>query len=126
MAGTAPDYANARWPGSDGLRVPQEMAPATFGVTKEVDINVGAATAITLNPSQLRAPYIYVSNAAAAAAISWPAVCPGLVFTVSNQSGQTVTFKVLGKTGIAVATAKHAILAMDNTAGDIVRVTADT
>ena len=102
------------------------MAPATLAVTKEVDIAVGAATTINLNPDQLRATYYAFTAASGAANIVWPAVCPGVVFTVYNNSGSTLTFLVKGKTGIAVATAKHAILAMDKASGDIVRVTADT
>jgi hypothetical protein len=129
MAGTPPDYDNVRWPGADGLRVPQEMAPATLAITKEVDINIGtqgSSNVVNLNANQLRATYYYLTNASGAATINFPVVLPGVVFTVSNQSGQTVTLLVKGKTGVAVASTKHAILAMDTTAGDIVRVTADT
>lgn len=130
MAGNPPDYNNYRWGGPQGGRIPQEMFPATFAITKEMDINVGGAgstNTINLDPSQQRASYYYVSNAGSGATtINWPAVLPGVVFTVFNSSGQNCIFKVKGLTGITVATAKHAILAMDKTAGDIVRVTADT
>lgn len=130
MAGTPPDYDNQRWGGPSGGRIPQEMFPATFAITKEVDINVGGAgttNSINLDPSQLRASYYTVTNAGSGATtINWPAVLPGIVFTVYNNSGQNVIFKVTGKTGITVATSKHAILAMDKVAADILRVTADT
>jgi len=130
MAGTPPDYDNVRWPGADGLRVPQEMAPATLAITKEIDINVGGAgttNTVNLTPDQLRAPYYTVTNAGSGATtINWPAVLPGIVFTVYNNSGQACTFKVTAKTGISVANAKRAILAMDKVSGDITRVTADT
>jgi hypothetical protein len=105
------------------------MAPATLAITKEVDINIGtqgSSNVVNLNANQLRATYYYLTNASGAATINFPVVLPGVVFTVSNQSGQTVTLLVKGKTGVAVASTKHAILAMDTTAGDIVRVTADT
>ena len=46
------------------------------------------------------------------------------VYIVRNNSGQTITIKVAGQTGVAVATAKTAILMSNGT--DIVRVTADT
>jgi len=129
MAGSPPDYDNVRMGGPDGIRIPQEMGKCTFGIQEEVDINVGTlgvANVVTLQANQLRPSYMYVTNASAAATIKWPAVLPGLVFTVSNQSGEAVTFMVTGETGVQVASTKHAILAMDNTAGDIVRVTADT
>lgn len=126
MAGNPPDYDNIRWGGPDGMRVPQEMGKCTLEVTKEVDITPGATATINLTPDQLRASYYYIKTANGATSIVWPAVLPGVVFTVNNQSGQAITFLVTGKTGIVVASTKKAILAMDNTSGDIVRVTADT
>lgn len=130
MAGTPPNYDNARWPASGGLRIPQEMAPATLALTHEVDINVGGAgttNTVNLTPNQLRASYYAVTNAGSGATtINWPAVLPGVVFTVWNNSGQACTFKVTGKTGISVANGKRAILAMDSVLADIARVTADT
>jgi len=129
MAGTPPDYDNVRWAGPDGLRVPLEMGKATLAVTQEQDINVGTqgtANVVTLQSSQLRATVYYVTNASGAASLVWPAVLPGVQFTINNQSGQALTAKVTGKTGIVVASTKKAILAMDATSGDIVRVTADT
>lgn len=128
--GTGPDFDNVRWPGADGLRVPQEMAPATIAVTKEVDINIGGAgttNTVNLTPNQIRATYIALTNAGSGATtVNWPAVLPGVVFTVWNNSGQAATFKVTGKTGISVANGKRAILAMDTVLADIARVTADT
>lgn len=130
MGGNAPDYVNEREGGVKGLRVAQEMAPATYAVTKEVPINIGGAgstNTVNLLPNQLRATYYNVTNAGSGATtVTWPAVCPGVVFTVFNNSGQACTFKVTGKTGVSVANSKRAILAMDNILGDIARVTADT
>jgi hypothetical protein len=133
MGGNPPDYDNQRYGGPSsggGIRYPQEAGPGTFALDKETDINVGGAgttNSITLTLNQTRSSYYYVSNAGSGATtINWPAVLPGVVFTVFNSSGQACTFKVAGQTGVSVANAKHAILAMDKTAGDIVRVTADT
>lgn len=132
MAGLPPDYDNQRWGGPKGVRIPQEVFPATMSVDKETDINVGGAgttNTINLDPSQLRSSYYTVKNAGSGATtIQWPAVLPGLVFTVFNTSGQACTFKVIGATGVSVATAKRAILVHDNslTTPDIARVTADT
>lgn len=123
-----PAYANVRWPGSGGLRIPQEMAPATMAVDHEIDINVGtqgSSNVVTVTSNQVRAKYYSITNASGAATINWPVVFPGVVFAVSNQSGQAVTFKVAGKTGIVVASTKRAFLAMDSVAGDIVRMTPD-
>jgi hypothetical protein len=128
--GTAPDYDNERMGGPDGIRIPQEMGKCTFAVTKEVDINIGGAgstNTINLTPDQLRASYIALTNAGSGATtVNWPAVLPGVVFTVWNNSGQAATFKVTGKTGISVANGKRAILAMDSVLADIARVTPDT
>ena len=130
MAGTPPDYSNIRWGGPKGGRIPQEIFPATFLMKKETDINVGGAgttNSINLDPSQTQSSYYTVTNAGSGATtINWPGVFPGINFTVFNNSGQNVTFKVTGKTGITVATGKRAILVMDSVAGDIARVTADT
>ena len=130
MAGNPPDYDNQRWGGPKGVRIPQEAFPATMALTKETDLNVGGAgttNTITLDPTQIRSSYYTVTNAGSGATtVVWPAVLPGIVFTVYNNSGQSATFKVTGKTGITVATAKMAILTMDSASGDIKRVTADT
>src|SRR5208283_829247 len=130
MAGTPPDYSNIRWGGPKGGLIPQEIFPATFLMKKETDINVGGAgttNSITLDPSQTSSSYYTVTNAGSGATtIIWPGLFQGAFFVVYNNSGQNVTFKVVGKTGITVATGKKAILVMDLVAGDIQRVTADT
>ena len=132
MAGNPPYYDNYRWGGPGGLRFPQEAYPGTIAMVKETDIDVGGAgttNSITLNLSQTRSSYYNVTDGGSGATtIIWPAVLPGLVFTVFNNTGaaQTCTFKVSGGTGIAVADGKRAILVMDGLSGDIARVTADT
>lgn len=130
MPANPPYYDNVRWGGPGGVRIPQEAFPGTMALVKETDINVGGAgttNSITLNLSQTRSSYYTVTNAGSGATtINWPAVLPGLVFTVYNNSGQACTFKVTGLTGISVANGKMAMLVMDSVAGDILRVTADT
>ena len=130
MAGTPPDYDNYRWGGPKGVRIPQEVFPATMAVKKEVDINVGgtgAANTIALDPSQQQASYYTVSNAGSAGTtITWPVVVPGLVFTVFNNTAHATTWMVVGKTGVGVAAGTRAILVSDATLGDIARVTANT
>ena len=132
MAGSAPYYDNIRWGGPQGVRIPQEAFPATMALVKEIDIDVGGTgttNTITLSLNQTRASYYNITDGGSGATtITWPAVLPGLVFTVFNNTGaaQTCTFKVSGGTGIAVADGKRAILVMDGLSGDIARVTADT
>lgn len=135
MAGSAPWYSNLRWGGvKTGVRIPQEAfatdGSSTMEMSQEVDINVGGAgttNSINLTLNQTRASYYTLTNAGSGATtVNWPAVLPGLVFTVYNNSGQSSVWKVTGKTGITVATSKMAILVMDSASGDIKRVTADT
>jgi hypothetical protein len=133
MAGTPPNYDNVQWPGGDGIRVPTEVfgskGPATPGGTlalvKQVKHDFGAAAvAWNLNPAETQASHYIVSNASGAANVVFPGAFPGKRFSVFNTSGATITFLVTGQTGVAVATAKRAILVCEDT--DIARVTADT
>lgn len=130
MPANPPYYDNVRWGGPQGVRIPQEAFPATMALVKEVDIDVGGAgttNTINLSLNQTRSSYYIVTNAGSGATtINWPAVLPGLVFTVYNNSGQDVVFVVTGLTGVTVADGKRAILVMDSSTGDIERVTADT
>jgi hypothetical protein len=87
--GTAPDYDNVRWPGADGLRVPQEVAPATLMVKKEVDLG-SISGSVTLNPTQSLVSFI-TATPTANSTIIWPACFPGLVVTVANLAAATYT-----------------------------------
>lgn len=64
-----------------------------------------------------------LSSADAAANLILPAAVNKL-YVIVNSSGQAITVKVTGQTGIAVANAKVAVLTSNGT--DIVRITADT
>lgn len=130
MAGTAPDWDNVRWGGSqsNGLRVPQEMAPATLTIKKILTVNVGGAgstNTVALQANQCLASYLIVTNAGSGAStLTWPAAFPGYVVVVYNNSGQNAIFEVTGQAGITVANTKRAILVCDATTFQ--RVTADT
>lgn len=134
MAGTPPTYDGVLWPGAGGIRVPTEVfgssgagkAGGSLKLNKSVTHDYGAAHADwTLNPAECQASLINVTNAAGGGANAiLPAAFPGHFWILANTSGQTVTFKVTGQTGIAVATAKTAILYC--TATDVQRATADT
>lgn len=52
MGGTAPNYDNIRWGGPDGLRIPQELAPATFLVQQDG----GALAPVSLTLSNATQP----------------------------------------------------------------------
>lgn len=92
----------------------------TFGVVAHD--YAGAAVAWTLSASELKSLIVTVSNANGAIdAIATPTA--GKVYIVSNASGQALTFKATGQTGVVVANNKTAIVRGNGT--DFVRVTAD-
>lgn len=118
MASTAPDYANERWPGSGGLRVPQEAGKATLAVKKLVIVSGGGLATYTLNPSEIQASVLVITNmGSVASTVFLPAAIPGHVYAFKNStgSGSNCTFKVTGQTGTAVADGSHVILACNNT-----------
>jgi hypothetical protein len=51
-----------------------------------------------------------VTNAGGEADAVFPAVVSGKQFTVHNNSGQTVTFKVSGQTGAATTDGKYSLV----------------
>lgn len=131
----APYYDLVMWPGADGLRVPTEVLGsagrgvpgATIAVLKAVSHSYGSAAADwNLNPAETAGSVYSVTSASGGANAIFPAYIPGKCFVVNNGSGQAITFKVTGKTGIAVANGKAATLFMDAVAGDVQRATADT
>ncbi len=128
MGGTPPNYDNVQWPGGDGLRVPQEMAPATLAVIKQITIAMGvlgAAASVNLSPNQSQASEIVVTGSGAfATTLNLPAAFPGALYVLYNNTANNVTLKVTGQTGITVATTKRALLICEAT--DVARVTADT
>lgn len=129
MAGTPPDYGNARWPGVDGLRVPQEAAPATLAIKKLSAVNIGtqgSANSVTLYPGQSQSSELVVTNTVSsttAATVVFPGAFPGHIFVASNQTASGCTFKVVGQTGISVGSGKRAVLVCETV--DIARASAD-
>ena len=129
MAGNPPDYDNVRWPGADGLRVPQEMAPSTLAVKKNNAIDIGtqgSGNSITLAPNQALSSELVITNTVSsttAATVNWPAAFPGLIFVAYNNTASGCTFKVTGKTGVSVGSGKRAVLVCETT--DIARAAAD-
>ena len=135
MAGTAPYYNNDQWSGADSIRIPTEVIGTagagtpggTLALLKNVAHSYASGSADwNLSAAETAGSVYSVTLAGGAVNAIFPAVVPGKVFAVNNGSGQAVTFLVKGKTGIAVANSKAAILFMDSVAGDVQRVTADT
>jgi|SRR6185437_1310609 len=129
MAGNPPDYDNVRWPGADGLRVPQEVSPATLAVKKLSNVNIGtqgASSSVTLYPSQCLASELVITNtvnSTVAASVVFPGAFPGHIFVASNQTASGCTFKVVGQTGVSVGSGKRAVLVCESV--DIARAAAD-
>lgn len=130
MGGTAPYYENVLWPGGDGFRVPTNAigvagSVSTLSLVRYHTHDYGAAAADWLiSPAGQESSYIVVTNASGAANAVWPAAYPGQIYAVFNNSGQAITFKVTGQSGVAVANGKRAFLVMGT--ADLARMTADT
>lgn len=125
MGGTAPDYDNVRMGGPDGLRIPTEASKATFVLKKLISHSYASGSADwNMTPDEAQGSYYSVTSAGGGANAIFPAAYPGKIFVVNNTSGQTITFKVSGGSGVGVTTSKSAVLVC--TASDIARVTADT
>jgi hypothetical protein len=94
---TAPYYEDVRWPGSGGLRVPNEAAPASLAVFKELDLGVVSGT-INLTPKQAGSSFI-TANPSAALTLVLPGCQPGFATAVQNLSASyTITVEVSGNT----------------------------
>lgn len=128
MPATAPNYDNVRMGGPDGLRIPQEAGSATFDVSLLGTIPMGvltAATSLTLAPPNTSASELVVTGSGAfATTLNLPTSFPGSFYILFNNTANTVTLKVLGQTGVTVASGKRALLVCEAT--DVARVTADT
>lgn len=86
----------------------------------------GASDEWTLNATERRAAILYLYNAASGATIVGPSES-GRVYTVFNNSGQSVTIKKASGTGIAIGNGKVATVAYftSNASTDYMRLTAD-
>ena len=103
------------------LTAPVITAPdLTLGVASHD--YAGAAAAWTLSAAELKASRIIVTNANGAVdAIATPTA--GKMYIILNTSGQALTFKATGQTGVVLASTKSAIVIGNGT--DFIRVTAD-
>lgn len=94
----APYYDDVRWPGADGLRVPQEAAPASLSVYKELVLTQTTGT-VNLNSKQAGSSLITVTPTANMI-INLPGCQPGKEIIINNLAAITftVTVQVLGNT----------------------------
>lgn len=77
----------------------------------------------TLSATEKKAAVLVASNADGAANIIGPA--ENREYILRNASGQAITLKKSGGTGVAVANGKTAVLRYSNSVADYIRVTAD-
>jgi hypothetical protein len=91
-----------------------------FGLTNTVTY---ASTTATISGNAALAYNQYLTGTPGGAATLTAPNVQGYTYLIDNQSGQAVTVKVSGGTGISVASTKRAILLCNGT--DYVRVTAD-
>lgn len=83
----------------------------------------GAHADWTLSATEKKAAVLVATNADGAANIIGPA--ENRQYVLRNASGQAITLKKSGGTGVAVANGKTAVLRYSNSVGDYIRVTAD-
>lgn len=77
----------------------------------------------TLSATEKKAAVLVASNADAAANIIGPA--ENREYVLRNASGQAITIKKTGGTGVAVANGKTAVVRYSSSVADYIRVTAD-
>jgi hypothetical protein len=127
MAATGAGYDYVKWGGPDGIRVPVEVQKCCLVVYKQLDLTATTVD-LTLDSNQQGASYVTVTGASSGLNVIFPFCHAGRLITVNNinASAAAVTFKVTGKSGIAIAANKKAILMFDDIGGDLIRITPDT
>lgn len=104
------------------LTAPAVTSPNTTEATASHDY-AGAAVDWTLSAAELKCGILVATNAIAAVnAIFTPTA--GKVYVVKNTSGQALTVKAAGQTGVVIASTKKAIVMGNGT--DIERVSGDS
>lgn len=88
----APFYANERWPGAGGLRVPQEAAPSSLAVYHETTLAQTTGT-VNLSPQQAGASLITLTPTANMTLVL-PGCQPGKAIIINNLAAFTVTVRV--------------------------------
>jgi len=92
------------------LTVPDATGTLKLNCTATHDYGAGAAD-WNMTGAESQCSFITVSNANGACQAHLSAAISGQVYTVYNNSGQTLTLKVEGGTGATIATGKYALYA---------------
>jgi len=87
------------------ITLPNASGTANLNCTATHDYAGGAAD-WTLSVAEMQCGYITVSNASGAVNAILPSAIPGKTYTVTNGSGDVLTFKVTGQTGGTIANGK--------------------
>ncbi len=87
------------------ITLPNASGTANLNCTATHDYAGGAAD-WTLSVAEMQCGYITVSNASGAVSAILPSAIPGKTYTVTNGSGDVLTFKVTGQTGGTIANGK--------------------
>jgi len=103
---TADSNGVATWPEATGTVVVASASSHSYG---------SGTTAWSMTKAEAAGTLFTVTLASGPADAVFPAAVAGKMYTVYNNSGQTITFKVSGHTGHSVATAKYAIGVMNTT-----------
>jgi hypothetical protein len=90
------------------ITIPAAAGTVVLNGTASKDYGAGAAD-WTLTAAEAQASYITATNANGAVNAILPAAIPGKVYTVYNNTGQILTFKVTGGAGGTIANGKHAV-----------------
>jgi len=85
--------------------IPDTTGTVDMNCTASHDYAAGAAD-WTLTAAEAACSYISVTNANGGVNAILPAATPGKIYTISNGSGQVLTFKVTGQTGGTIASTK--------------------
>lgn len=110
--GTGPGLLSAWYDGTNWHCQWSPDAPSSSAATHDY---AAGTTAWTLTASEAAATLFTVTNASGAADAVFPAAKPGWSFTVYNNSGQAITFKVTGQTGAATTNGKYSVWTMNAT-----------
>ncbi len=89
-------------------------ATGLIGNAKAVKHDYGAGTtAWNMTSDEAAGTFFTVTNASSAADAIFPVATPGKQFTVYNNSGQAITFKVSGQAGVASTSGKYSLWVMN-------------
>ncbi len=111
-AGTGHIIAFNVWEVQATSPTPALVAPAVWGTSHDYDAGTAAWE---MTATEAAASLFTVTNAGGAADAVFPAAVPGKQFSVYNNAGAAITFKVSGQAGAATTTGKYSVWTMNGT-----------